>query len=171
MRPAQSKGLALRGEPNRSARRQRVQRSGYHTAIESEGGIGGAFGASKAFAPKRSGGRRRGGLPALRACPKVPTRSTRMGLAIFVPFNAFEPGPKVGQNAPPPCQRNESAAGGEGRGAAGWNREARQLSFSAPFVRDAASGIRLRYPNCSGITRAQRREHHADLHPCDAEAG
>src|SRR6266850_1828601 len=32
MRPAQSEGLALRGEPNPGARRQRVQGSGYHTA-------------------------------------------------------------------------------------------------------------------------------------------
>jgi hypothetical protein len=45
------------------------------------------------------------------------------------------------------------------------------LPFASPFVRHTALGIRLRYPNCSGIARAQRREHHADLHACDAEAG
>jgi len=69
------------------------------------------------------------------------------------------------------CQRNESAASGEGSGAAGWNREARQLPFSATFVRHAPIGIRLRHPNRPGIARAQGREHHADLHACDAEAG
>src|SRR5438128_230575 len=73
-------------------------------AIQSEGGVGGTFGASIAFAPERSGSGSRRGLPALRACPKVSTRGTRKGLAICVPRNAFEPRPRVGQDAPSPCQ-------------------------------------------------------------------
>jgi len=129
------------------------------------------LGASQAFAPERSGSGSRRGLPAFCAGPKVSPRGARMGLAICVPRNPFEPRPKVGQTAPPSCQRDESAAGGEGRGAAGWNRQARQLPFSATFVRHAPIGIRLRHPNRPGIARAQGCEHHADLHACDAEAG
>ena len=56
-------------------------------------------------------------------------------------------------------------------GTSGWNREARQLPFSATFVRHAPVGIRLRYPNRPGIARAQGRVHDDDLYPCAQQAG
>jgi len=151
-------------------RRQRGERSGDDVASEPGRVVGAASEKGQSTTRRRSGGRIRKRIPALRPGKEIPQRVSGVGVAVCfsIVTNLARPAQWVRRRtaavAPPSCGRKRLAGCGE-EGSAGIRHfKTGDVSYAAAFVCDAFVGERVRYSNCPGVVRSQGRKHDDDLH-------
>jgi integrase len=106
-----------------------------------------------------------GGLAASRACPEVPARRIRVGLAVRVSVREPLRGPRDRCHPAPPRVSGYRPSGDQARGASRRNLQAGELPHTAAFIRHAPPAGRLRHPHGAGAAGPLRRFNDDDLHP------
>ena len=112
------------------------------------------------------GGWRGLGRAARGSRPEIPQCGAVALLAVGVSGAQAVCGPGDRSALPAPSPRDRGPAGDDRSGSAERDREAGQLSYSTPLLRDPPAGAGVRHSDGAGTARASGRVDHDDLYPC-----